>query len=95
MIEEQIHRDIGELKGDVKGLVTAFARLAGQIDDHLVNDERAHARQDSRIAELYGRLAEIDGRHQSGQHWTMVGGMIAAAIIGAIAAALTHLGAHL
>lgn len=86
----EIHRQLGELKGDVKGLLAAFSRLAGQIDEHLVADEKAHARQDQRIAELFEAHARSEGGHEATVRWGIVMGAIVGAICGLVGPLVIH-----
>lgn len=77
-------RDVGEMKGDVKGLITAMTRLTAQIDEHLVADEKAHARQDERIIALMEKQAMSEGKHAAAVMWIGLVGVLFGAILMAL-----------
>ena len=86
-------RDVGEMRGDVKGLVTAMARLGAQIDEHLASDEQAHGRQDERILALMEKQAMAEGKHAAAVLWVGLVGVLLGAILLALlpdALALAH-----
>ena len=77
-------RDLGEMKGDVKGLVMAMARLGAQIDEHLVADEKAHAHQDERIIAIMEKQAMIEGKHAASLMWIGLVGILIGAVLMAL-----------
>lgn len=83
-ILHRILAELGELRGDVKGLIAAHARLDGRIDEHLEADERAHGRQDERIAELMAKLGRIEAGHEA----SLRAAIIISAVLGVIAGGL-------
>lgn len=75
---------IGEIRGDVKGLITALTRLGAQIDEHLVADEKAHGRQDDRIVELMEKQAMTEGKHAATIMWIGLVGILLGAVLMAL-----------
>ena len=98
MMDEALHRilaELGELRGDVRALVSACARLDSRIDDHLAADERAHARQDERILEVserhdreFGELMKQLARIEAGHEAAVRTAIVVSAVLGATVAAL-------
>ena len=81
---------LGELRGDVRAMLASMSRLAAQIDEHLVSDEKAHARQDERILDITEKLATAEGRHGAAILWMgLVGGIIGAILMALLPDALS------
>ena len=86
-----IMRELGELRGEMKGVVAAVAGLSGQFAERSRVDDAAHRAQDDRITRVSAEIAEERGQRTASVRWAASISGFAGIAIGAVISRVQHL----